>query len=956
MIGHVERTWSCSFHGGGVGSQLQTFQSVMQCLLGSHRVGWALEYFGALYAALATELTGEITLETQGQRPDDALLAELWTAHNDARGFVVLGDPAVRLGCSAAGIAPTPVREPLAEVTTSAQANLRAESETAPMPRPDPTPNPLSPPPEASSDDETAASLPLDATERRFQAWDSVKGAGKGEKLGTAPGSSSFSFSLEGIGADTRATPTIVDEQKLLRERNDPERLRRLLRRRGMTDLEIKRATGEGPVSFTTLPADRESVFDEQIGLERILGKRDLVDSWFLEAGARAARAVGRVRICTASGRTKGYGTASLIGPGLLLTNHHVLPDEATAAASVVEFGVEEDADSRERAPEAFVLRPDLLFLTDTAEGDGLDFTLVAVAPRGEAGGDLSGFGWNRPMEDDDPILVRQYVNIIQHPQGQSKQVALRDSQVIDLLENFLHYRADTEPGSSGAPVFNDYWELVGLHHSGVPRRDPSTKEILTRWGAVWDRKNERDVDWIANEGVRLSRILTRLKAEALKGEASRLRDLLLSAEPGLSSRPERRPLIPEPDEAELASAEGGRPGAPVMAKLPPTPTPMVSIGTVDVATGVAQGTVSVTIPFQVQVEVRILPPGSAASTSSMTAAAPTTQPVVPAPVLSPPPEFVEAVSIDPDYGNRRGYNPAFLGAGSLRVELPTMSAELAEAAARVVSAASGELPYELKYHHYSAVVHRERHLAIFTAVNIEGDRKDHQTREADKWIRDPRIDPHIQVGNDFYKGTPFDRGHLVRRIDPAWGTDARVAKVANDDTFHFTNCAPQHKNYNRGLELWRGLEDFLIERAVEDSRRITVFTGPLFDRDQKLKVSPDPEYAGVKVPRWYWKVAALVRPEGTLGVLGFLVSQADLASQAVANLRAEEAAVDVASTFQVPVTRIARLTGLDFGPLASREAPTVAGFGREASVEDEAMVQINSKEEIRIPWMIAGS
>ena len=41
-----------------------------------------------------------------------------------------------------------------------------------------------------------------------------------------------------------------------------------------MTDLEIKRATGEGPVSFTTLPADRESLFDEQIGLERILGRR----------------------------------------------------------------------------------------------------------------------------------------------------------------------------------------------------------------------------------------------------------------------------------------------------------------------------------------------------------------------------------------------------------------------------------------------------------------------------------------------------------------------------------------------------------------------------------------------------------------------------------------------------------------------------------------------------------
>jgi hypothetical protein len=99
VIGHVERAWSCSFRGGdGVGRQLQTFQSAVQCLLGGYRVGWALEYFGALYAALATELTGEITRESQGQRPDDALLAELWTAHNDARAFVVLGDPAVKIG------------------------------------------------------------------------------------------------------------------------------------------------------------------------------------------------------------------------------------------------------------------------------------------------------------------------------------------------------------------------------------------------------------------------------------------------------------------------------------------------------------------------------------------------------------------------------------------------------------------------------------------------------------------------------------------------------------------------------------------------------------------------------------------------------------------------------------------------------------------------------------------
>src|SRR5262249_33168962 len=151
-----------------------------------------------------------------------------------------------------------------------------------------------------------------------------------------------------------------------------------------------------------------------------------------------------------------------------------------------------------------------------------------------------------------------------------------------------------------------------------------------------------------------------------------------------------------------------------------------------------------------------------------------------------------------------------------------------------------------LKYHHYSAVVHRSRRQAIFTAVNIEGDRAEGLTRETDRWIRDPRIDRDAQVGGELYRATPLAKGHLVRRIDPAWGPDAQVAKVANDDTFHFTNCGPQHKVFNRGLALWRGLEDFLIQRAVTDRRRVTVFTGPLFDRDGDLNPSADPEYAGV--------------------------------------------------------------------------------------------------------------
>jgi V8-like Glu-specific endopeptidase len=538
-------------------------------------VGWAFEYFGALYAALASELTAEFTNEGRGIAPDDDLVADLWTAHNDARGFIVLGDPAVRLAPAPGATAPRSDRDRPAEVTTIRPPDPPPSNETPTMPMSEPTPS---------------SGLPLDATERRFKAWDFVAGPGAGGKETTRGGP--LPYGVPGGGPPSTAPPP--DERRLLRERNDPERLRRLLRRRGMTDAEIDRLMGQRPKSYVSLTEAGGHGDHPDLGLERILGKSDLVGAWFLEAGARAARAVGRVRIGGAQGVARGYGTGSLVGPRLLLTNHHVLPDAAAAAASAVEFGFEGGHDGRDRAGVAFLLRPDVLFLTDPAD-DGLDFTLVAVAPVGEGGAELEPFGWNRAMEGDDPVLVRQYVNIIQHPQGRPKQVALRDNQVIDLLEDFLHYRADTEPGSSGAPVFNDYWELVGLHHSGVPRRDPATKRPLTRWGAPWDGRDERDVDWLANEGVRLSRILARLKSATLQGEGRQLRDAAFSSEPEGIPPARRIPPapVPEPDESQPVRQGVATSGSSLM-------TASVS----------SSGTLTFNIPLQVQVEVRVRLPG----------------------------------------------------------------------------------------------------------------------------------------------------------------------------------------------------------------------------------------------------------------------------------------------------------------------------------------------------------
>src|SRR5207249_3763343 len=133
-------------------------------------------------------------------------------------------------------------------------------------------------------------------------------------------------------------------------------------------------------------------------------------------------------------------------------------------------------------------------------------------------------------------------------------------------------------------------------------------------------------------------------------------------------------------------------------------------------------------------------------------------------------------------------------------------------------------------------ILNAKRRLAYFTAVNIDGRSAQSPKREKDKWFFDPRVSKDEQVGNEFY-AKPFDRGHLVRRLDPAWGPSPAVVKTANDDTFHWTNCSPQHARFNEGKNLWAGLEDYLLKKASAEGKRLTVFTGPVFrEEDHEYK------------------------------------------------------------------------------------------------------------------------
>ncbi len=259
--------------------------------------------------------------------------------------------------------------------------------------------------------------------------------------------------------------------------------------------------------------------FANGLGDERQIGKNDIMPVNYLSRGLIAARAVGRVNVGSA-----GFGTGFLIGDNLLLTNNHVLIDAPEAAGSFVEFEYELDEQDRPRSVVTFSLQPERFFMTDVT----LDYTLVFVQNESLAGGrQVSEFGRIPLIEAVGKVNVGHSVSIIQHPGGNRKSVALRDNTVKELLENVIQYEADTQPGSSGAPVFNDRWELVALHHSGVPRTNAAGK-ILRRDGAIWSESDGEDqIDWILNEGIRVSRIMAHLRANATAGQQVFLRNII---------------------------------------------------------------------------------------------------------------------------------------------------------------------------------------------------------------------------------------------------------------------------------------------------------------------------------------------------------------------------------------------------------------------------------------------
>jgi endonuclease G len=626
----------------------------------------------------------------------------------------------------------------------------------------------------------------------------------------------------------------------------------------------------------------------EKIGQERILAKSDLMGINYLSRGLRAAKAVGRVVIYGQNGKPVEFGTGFMISPNLMITNNHVLPSEEVAASSTFQLDFEVNIYGNLKNFSEYKLLPGEFYHTLP----DLDFTIVAVeqTPVNRQQRPLAEFGWLKIYRETGKVVEFEYLTIVQHPNGETKQIAMRENKLIKVLDNSLRYTTDTAPGSSGSCVFNDQWQVVALHNMGVPER--SGNLYVTTDGRKITKaeiRDDRELKWIANQGIRISKIIEYLSAKLKNDphiEELFEQNILMSTQDFNKNMDDLNRKIQEAYRRNANAADATREDTPIIS---------TEHSIIKKREDMQNNKLRVTIPLTIDIGIG----GISADNSGGITIAPSAGPVRPAPTAMLSDLETEAIKIDPNYDNRDGYKTKFLNNGSTTVKLPQLSATQKKQVSNLIGTNNETI---LNYYHYSVVMNKVKRMPFFTAVNVDGSKAVSINRKSqgnDKWFQDPRIPIDHQLHDGVYKNNNLDRGHMVRREDPNWGTQ-KEALNANSDTFHHTNACPQHANLNQ--KTWLMLEEYILNYAKKNKERVCIFTGPVFS-------AQDPVYReGVRLPLQFWKVVVYMK-NGKLQSAGYIRSQKEWMD----DLEAMKINEQEIKTWQLPLKQIEKLTGLKF-------------------------------------------
>jgi endonuclease G len=258
--------------------------------------------------------------------------------------------------------------------------------------------------------------------------------------------------------------------------------------------------------------ADEERV---DVELEQMLGDDDLLSGIWLKRATAAADSVALVNT------PRGPATGFLVSDDVLLTNWHVFKTLEMAQDHRVNvvFRWEESTSGQIRSSVRLPLEPDRFFATGDEK---LDFALVAVGslPNGRPPG--AKFGKIQMKGAVGKVLLGRPLNIIQHPGGNPRRIAFRNNLLLSVDdETRLIYQTDTMPGSSGSPVFNDEWQLVGLHHAAEQATDAAGNKIDLNGNPVTDQTPDHLRNWVANAGIRVSCLVKHFEGLNFQGEAN---------------------------------------------------------------------------------------------------------------------------------------------------------------------------------------------------------------------------------------------------------------------------------------------------------------------------------------------------------------------------------------------------------------------------------------------------